>query len=96
MSTAGLALTTDQALAVLAPGERVHTYVAGSVAMIGADWERDDAEAAIRGADIRLLSGGVARATGHGLVIGRPDGRSVFFATDKEALAAVEAEVVAP
>ncbi len=71
-------LTTDEALAMLPEGERIHTFRGGGMMMIGADWDRDQIETAIRDHDCEL-AGGVAAGMGHRLYV--HEGRGLFVAT---------------
>lgn len=63
-------LTVEEALAALPDGEQIHTYrnPAGGV-LIGVDWDRADAEAAIRIAKVRTVGGEQCMNMGHGLAI---------------------------
>lgn len=61
-------LTYDQAVALLPPGDRIHTFRGTLPLMIGADWPREKLLAHIRehGAE---LSGPGATGMGHGLAL---------------------------
>ena len=61
-------LTFDEAVAMLADGERVHTFRSAGFAMIGADWPREKLIEAIKqyGAE---LSGPSASQMRHGMAI---------------------------
>ena len=87
-------LTVDQALSLLPEGDIVHTFRNPGGMMLGADWGREAIEEEIRGAEKCELTGGMAKAMGHGLVL-FPKGAQyqrdlLFVATSKEALAALE------
>jgi hypothetical protein len=73
-------LTYEQAEALLPDGEQVHTFLDGGVALIGADWDRDQVLALLRDGHPEL-SGESATAMGHGLVAFRPDAGPVFIET---------------
>lgn len=75
-------LTPEQAIAMLPDGEYVHTFRGGGGMMVGCDMQRERIEAAIRETKERELSGPMATAMGHGLVI-LNDGR-LFIATKRE------------
>jgi hypothetical protein len=62
-----VALTYEEAVALLPEGERVHTIIDGGVALLGADWDREDVLALLRTGRPEL-SGAQATARGHGLV----------------------------
>lgn len=77
-------LSYDEAAALLPDGERVHTFLDGGLALIGADWDRADILALLREADCLEVTGPQAQAMGHGLVAWRTtDGRQqpVFIET---------------
>lgn len=72
-------LTYEQAVALLPDGERVHTFLDGGMALIGADWDRDQVLALLRDGRPEL-SGEQATAMQHGLVAFRETG-PVFIET---------------
>ena len=72
-------LTYEQAVAMLPDGEQVHTFLDGGLALIGADWDREDVLALLRDGRPEL-SGEQATAMKHGLVAFRPTG-PVFIET---------------
>ncbi|MCW5591018.1 MAG: hypothetical protein KIS74_02865 [Burkholderiales bacterium] len=77
-------LTPEQAIAMLAEGELVHTFINPGVGMlIGADWTREEVIAAINEAGEASLTGSMATSMGHGIAI-KHQGRFVFLATRKE------------
>ena len=83
------ALTVEEALAIMAPGDMVHTFRAGAGMVLGCDCERTELEAMIREAPRRGLAGEVAASMGHGLYI-VDGGRPLFIATIEECEAAIE------
>jgi hypothetical protein len=74
-------LTYDQAVALLADGDSVHTFLQGPLGMlIGADWSREKILALLRDTDRREVTGPQAQAMGHGLAAWRGD-EPVFIET---------------
>jgi hypothetical protein len=73
-------LTYEQAVAMLPDGEQVHTFLDGGLALIGADWDREQVLALLR-TGAPEMSGEQATAMGHGLVAFRPDAGPVFIET---------------
>jgi hypothetical protein len=76
-------LTYDEAVALLPDGERIHTYLDGGIALIGADWDRADILALLETTDRREVTGPEAQSAGHGLAAFRADGTPVFIETRK-------------
>ena len=75
-------LTYDEAVALLPDGERIHTFLDGGTALIGANWDRADILALLREAGPEIeATGPAARSVGHGLAAYRPDGVPVFIET---------------
>ncbi len=74
-------LTTEQALALLPDGDRIHTFRGGGGLMLGADWDRPELEQCIRDNECEL-SGPAATSMGHGLFV--HDGRGLFVDTRKD------------
>jgi hypothetical protein len=89
MSEEAINLTADEAIAVIAPGEHVHTFRNPNGMLIGADWDRADLEEAVRKASVRTLTGGGARHMKHGLAI-EVDDRWLFVETSEDALVEIE------
>ena len=87
-------LTIDQALGLLPEGDIVHTFRNPGGMMLGADWSRAAIEEEILRAEKRELTGGMAKAMGHGLVLfpkgAQRQGDLLFVATSKEALTALD------
>lgn len=73
-------LSYEQAEAMLPDGEQVHTFLDGGLALIGADWDRDQVLMLLRDGHPEL-SGEAATAMGHGLVAFRPYAGPVFIET---------------
>jgi len=66
-------LTYDKAVALLPPEGRIHTFLDGGIALIGADWDRGQIHDLLRtGRPER--SGPAAAGMGHGLVAFRGEG----------------------
>lgn len=80
-------LTAGEAIALLPEGECVHTF---TPRMIGADHERSRLLAAIEEAEERYLATGMARATGHGLVIWSEGHGALFVEAVEERVSGVE------
>ena len=73
-------LTYDEAVALLPGKERIHTFLDGGLAIIGADWDRSDVLALLARTDRREVTGPAAQSMGHGLAALR-DGEPVFIET---------------
>lgn len=73
-------LTAEQAEAMLADGDTVHTFRRADFFLIGADWQRQAVVEYLRSGRPELAGPG-ATATGHGLACTDADGSVVFFAT---------------
>ena len=76
-------LTTEEALALLAEGDSVHTFRQAGPALIGADHPRETLVDSIREYGCQL-SGATATAMGHGMVL-EDDHGYLFIATKPEA-----------
>jgi hypothetical protein len=74
-------LTYDQAVALLPDGDRIHTFVDGGLAILGADWDRADILVLLEMTSRREVTGPSAQSMGHGLAAFRADGEPVFIAT---------------
>ncbi len=55
------------AVAMLKPGDRIHTFRQGAMALLGADWDRDDLLDWIEKHGVEL-AGEIATKMNHGLV----------------------------
>ncbi len=75
-------LTYDEAVAMLPDDDRIHTFLQGGWALLGADWDRDDVLSLLRTGKPEL-SGETATRMGHGLVAWRND-EPVFIATRRD------------
>ena len=73
-------LSYDEAVALLPEGERIHTILDSGIALLGADWDRDQVLDLLRTTDRREVTGPAAQAMGHGLAAFR-DGEPVFIET---------------
>lgn len=82
-------LTADAAIGALATTDRIHTFVNPAGMLVGADWDRSDAEDYIRGASTIEIAGDMARGMGHGIAAWQDD-RLVYFAHNEDALASLE------
>ena len=73
-------LSYDDAVALLPEGGRIHTILDSGIALLGADWDRDQVLDLLRTTDRREVTGPAAQAMGHGLAAFR-DGEPVFIET---------------
>ena len=76
-------LSYDEAVALLPEGERIHTILDSGIALLGADWDREQVLGLLRTTDRREVTGPAAQAMGHGLAAFR-DGVPVFIETRSE------------
>ena len=76
-------LSYDEAVALLPEGERIHTFLDSGIALLGADWDRDQVLGLLRTTDRREVTGPAAQAMKHGLAAFR-DGAPVFIETRGE------------
>lgn len=85
-------LTEQQAIELLPEGEQIHTFLNLPMALIGADWDRDEVIDKIRSSDYREVSGSGARGLKHGLAVYNEGATAldvVFIETDPEKLDAL-------
>lgn len=75
-------LAYDEAVAMLPDGDYVHTFLGGGMALIGADWKREDILTLLQ-AGKPELSGSNATALGHGIVAWSRN-QPIFIETRKE------------
>ena len=75
-------LTYDEAVALLPDGEQIHTFLDGGLALIGADWDRQQVLDLLAATSQREVTGPGAQSMGHGLAAYR-DGEPVFIETRK-------------
>jgi hypothetical protein len=75
-------LTVEQAVAMLPDGDSIHTFLDG-VALIGADWSREEILEGFNTAESIELAGPTATSMGHGLVFLDNRGIWVFVETKK-------------
>jgi hypothetical protein len=73
-------LSYDEAVALLPEGDKIHTFVDGGLALVGADWDRDDILRLLRETERREVTGPAAQAMGHGMAACRDTG-PVFIKT---------------
>ena len=83
-------ITADEAIALLPEGEDIHTFIQSGIALLGADWSREDIIELIRKSDCLELTGTMARQSEHGLAIYNHDAKLMsdvlFVQTDMEKL----------
>lgn len=86
-------LTVEQAISLLPEGEEIHTFY-GGVALIGADWEREEVINKLKSSDKIEIAGEMARNMGHGLAVYNNDAKYIsdvlFIETDKKKLDAFD------
>ena len=70
-------LTAKQALSMLPAGGRIHTFRSNSIGLMGADWERDELERAIKVNQCEI-GGNRCQAMNHGLVIWTGEATPLF------------------
>lgn len=75
-------LEFSDAVRLLPDGDRIHTFMQGGPALVGADWDRSAVIDLLRDGEPEL-SGEMATSMGHGLVACRADGKPVFIETRK-------------
>ena len=87
-------ISADEAIAILPEGEYIHTFRESGLALIGADWLREEIIELIRKSDCLELTGEGARSMGHGLAIYDHDAKMqsdiLFVETDMEKLQALD------
>jgi hypothetical protein len=71
------------AIAALPEGETVHVTVESGWMILGADWPREAVEQEIHACRWGFPTTGMAKATGHGLMIRDRKGRALFLETRK-------------
>lgn len=89
-----LIITADEAISLLPDGEHIHNFMQGGMALIGCDYDRDDAEAALRKASEIEIAGFMARSMKHPIACWENDRKVSFFAADMDKLEAFEASRV--
>lgn len=86
-------LTVEQAISLLPEGEDIHTFY-GGVALIGADWERQEVIDKLKSVDKIEIAGEFARRMGHGLAVYNDNAEYLsdvlFIETDKKKLDALD------
>lgn len=86
-------LTVEQAINLLPKGNEIHTFY-GGVALIGADWEREEVVKKLASSDKIEIAGEMARNMGHGLAVYNNDAKYIsdvlFVETDKKKLDALD------
>lgn len=75
-------VTFEQAVAMLADGDEVHTFRNAGPMILGANWSRPELLKAMRASPAIELSGKVATSMRHGLAIDDEIGK-VFIATKR-------------
>lgn len=61
-------ITVDEAMELIGPSERIHTYRSGGIMLIGADWDRE------------AIIEGLKNAKGEGIEVAGPQARSMNHA----------------
>lgn len=62
-------LAFDDAVKLLPQGEQVHTFRQCGLALVGADWDREELLDAMSKSDVIQVTGPLAQRMGHGLAI---------------------------
>lgn len=86
MSEEKVILTAEQAKAMMADGDMVHTFRSAGRVLIGGDWSRDELEELIEAGAQCELGGEMCTRMKHGLVIWTPDKHGPLFVATKESL----------
>ena len=83
-------ITVQEAISLLPASENVHTFYNEPLALIGADWTKDEIIDEIRRADIIELTGEESRKLNHGIAIYKKGTKRqdeiLFIETDPERL----------
>lgn len=88
-----IVLTVEEAMSVIKDGDRVHTFMNGGIALLGADWDRSAIEEGFKNAKEISISGDSARSMKHGVVFFKDSGLApgyVFVETDESKLLELE------
>ena len=87
-------ITAEEAISLLPSGDTIHTFVDGGIALIGADWEREDVLQKLVESDKIEITGEMARSMGHGLAVYSDTAKYMadilFIETDKGKLDAFD------
>ena len=87
-------ITVDDAIKLLPDGEYVHTFHQMGMALIGADWDKEDVIAKLKSVDYIELTGKEARNMGHGIAVYNKDTKwqsdVLFIETDKDKIDAFD------
>ena len=86
-----LVITADEAISLLPEGEYVHNFMQGGMALIGCDYERAEAESALRTAIEIEIAGSMARSMKHPIACWKTNKSVSFFEADMKRLEAFEA-----
>lgn len=85
-------LSADEAISLLADGEYIHNFISAPACLVGCDYSRDEAIAAIRSAHSLELGGEQSKAMKHPIAVWKTASRVSFFAANMERVAALEAK----
>ena len=87
-------LTPEEAISILPEGDYIHTFIENGIAMIGADWSREEVIDKLNRSDTIEITGENARNLGHGLAAYNDNIKYqsdvLFIETDKEKLDALD------
>lgn len=86
-------ISVEEAIKLLPDGETIHTFY-GGVALIGAEWERQDVIDKLKSVDKIEIAGEFTRRMGHGLAVYNDNAEYLsdvlFIETDKKKLDAFD------
>ena len=83
-------ITVDEAISLLPDKNEIHTFINSPIALIGADWSREDVIEKLKAVDKIEISGVQARTMNHGLAVYDDNAKHqsdiLFIETDKDKL----------
>ena len=89
MDDVRLFLTPDEAESLLLQGDRVHSFIHASIALMGADHDRANVLKEFAEADSIEVGGSACRGMRHPIVVIKGD-RTIFYECDMDKLVAFE------
>lgn len=84
-------ITPDEAISLLNAGDTIHNFAMGGPIIIGCDFSRDGAVAALKRAVLIEIGGDGCKRMKHPIVTWDTDDHYTFFEADMEKVAALEA-----
>jgi len=91
MSDDPIILTPEEAESLLVDGDTIHNFMQASIMLVGCDYDRAEAIAAIKAATSLEIGGDQCKSLNHALVCHEANGRYSFFETDPARVEAMEA-----